>query len=162
MVTLKPGHFENDLGQLYHCSRPLNQRNQLCQWTSQSLCNVSVGHLLGLDLQDMRKVWRAQAAEMVLAWNTWGCLHGYFLVVLSPFLCYPVHCFVLSLFFTLCLYLCLAARKHLWEEVFQHVPPKLPRPDCECNVSRRHYSYWRGKVMWNISPFYEVNIDACM
>lgn len=67
MVTLKPGHFENDLGQLYHCSRPLNQRNELCQWTSQSLCNVSVGHLLGLDLQDMRKAWRAQAAEMVLA-----------------------------------------------------------------------------------------------
>lgn len=162
MVTLKPGHFENDLGQLYHCSRPLNQRNELCRWTCQSLCDVSVGHLLGLDLQDMRQAWRAQAV-----WWYWleileaACMVA-FLWSYQPF------CFIQSivLFFPcsslLCLYLCLAARKHLWGEVFQHVPPKLPRPDCECNVSRRHYSYWRGKVMWNISPFYEVNIDACM
>lgn len=32
----------------------------------------------------------------------------------------------------------LAARTRLWEEVFQHVPLKLPGPDCECHVSRRH------------------------
>lgn len=32
----------------------------------------------------------------------------------------------------------LAARTRLWEELFQHVPLKLPRPDCECCVSRRH------------------------
>lgn len=53
-----------------------------------------------------------------------------------------------------------AARKHLCAEVFQRVLPKLPKPHCECSVSRRHYSYWREKMLWGLSPYYEVNIDV--
>lgn len=53
-----------------------------------------------------------------------------------------------------------AARKHLCEEVFLRVLPKLPKPDCECSVSRRHYSCWREKMLWDLSPYYEVNIDV--
>lgn len=53
-----------------------------------------------------------------------------------------------------------AARKRLCEEVFQRVPPKLPKPDCKCNVSRRCYSYWRDKMLWGLSPCYEFNIGV--
>lgn len=100
--------------------------------------SMTAGHLLGLNLQDMRKAWRAQVPEVALTWNTRAverelACGAATLSVLSSLL------FCSFTFLGYCVFdLHLAARTRLWEEVFQHVPLKLPRPDCESHVSRRH------------------------
>lgn len=132
MMTLEAGCSEKRFG---HYSQPLNWRNELCCWSPWSLYSVTAGHLSGLGLQDMRKgsgSWDGVGLKYLC------CLRESLLVVLPPPLSYPARCFDLLLFLASGFDLHLAARTRLWEEVIQHVPLKLPRPDWECCVSRRH------------------------
>lgn len=132
MMTLEAGCSEKCFG---HYSRPFNWRDELCCWSPRSLYSVTAGHLSGLDLQDVREgsgSWHGVGLKYL------GCLRESLIVVLPPSLSYPAHCFALSLFLATVFDLHLAARTCLKEEVIQHVPLKLPRPDWECCVSRRH------------------------
>lgn len=132
MITLEAGCSEKRFG---HYSWPLNWRNELCCWSPWSLYSVTAGHLSGLDLQDVREGSGSWDGLKYL-----GCLRerARFLVVLPPSLSSPAHCFALTLFLATVFDLHLAARTRPCEEVIQHVPLKLPRPDWECCVSRRH------------------------
>lgn len=117
-----------------HYSRPLNWRNELCCWSPWSLYSVTAGHLSGLDQQG---VGEGSGSWDGVGLKDLGCLRESLLVVLPPSLSYPAHCFAPSLFLATVFDLHLAARTRRWEEVIQHVPLKLPRPDWECHVSRR-------------------------
>lgn len=108
-------------------SRPLNWRHELCCW--------SLWRLLQCDCRSSLGAWSARR-EGGLRQLRWRWLES-LLVVLPPLLSYPAYCSALLLFLATVFDLHLAARMHLWEEVIQHVPLRLPRPGWECCVSRR-------------------------
>lgn len=83
-MTLEPGCSEKCFS---HYRRPLNWRNELCRWSPWNLYNVTAGHLLGLDLQDVREgsgSWDGAGLKDL------GCLRESLLVVLPLWAIQPI------------------------------------------------------------------------